>query len=150
MERADSYFCVNKSQKKGSWVSICKEYESKLIALRDQTDTNNFFEQLFAILNARDFVYKQMLRSVMYRKEMLWMDIGIDTSQFVHDESKKLQELIKEKQDELGYAPTLIEFVPPSFEEVGAWSLSQKAGKSSEPNLVTMMSLLNNDLKEVG
>lgn len=129
-------------------MSICKDYESKLNLIRERASISNFFEQLFGVLNARDNVYKQMLRSIMYRKQMLWMDIGIKTSEYVHEESKRLVELIHEKQEELGYAPTQLEFAPPTFEEGGYWTLGKNVGREGS-SLVTMFSVVNNDIKEV-
>jgi hypothetical protein len=36
------------------------------------------------ILNARDGVMKQLIRSILYRKELLWMDLGVTHKEYVH------------------------------------------------------------------
>jgi hypothetical protein len=94
MEAAHNFFAPNRRERKETWVKICKDYENNLNRLREKADINNFFELLFSILNTRDFVIKQLMKSLMYRKEMLWMDLGIATKQYVHTESKKLMERI--------------------------------------------------------
>lgn len=48
--------------------------------------------------------------------------------------------------EQLGYAPTLIEFVP-NFETQGRWSLSQQS--TGEPTLPALFSIFNTEYTEV-
>lgn len=98
-------------------------------------DTNNIVDYLFFIMNARDSIIRQLLRSFLYRKEMLWMDLGIQSKMYVHSESKELMESIKSQQEENGYASTLLEFAAPKLNDEGQWVNSSNKKMTTLPSL---------------
>ena len=80
-------------------------------------------------MNIKDKILKEFMQSLIYRKCLLWKDLNIVNSGFVHHEKKKLTKLIEDEILHRNYAPTKPFFVLPKFDELGQWNLNKVESK---------------------
>lgn len=72
---------------------------------------------------------KDFMRSLLYRKCLLWKDLNIINEGYVHAEKKSITKSIEDYITAKNYAPTRPQFSLPSFDAAGQWSLSKQEGK---------------------
>jgi hypothetical protein len=65
---------------------------------------------MFKIINFKDKLYKEFIKSIVYRKLILCKDLNIEEGNYVHAEKKKINKMIQEYELNKGYLPTKIEF----------------------------------------
>ena len=82
-------------------------------------------ELMFKLMNMKDKIIKEFLKSVIYRKCLLWKDLNIVSTGFVHHEKKEITKQIEEYILHKNYAPTKPFFQLPTFDEPGQWSLNK-------------------------
>ena len=87
----DKYFTLDS---KNSWNKTRNEVEQGLQEQREKTDKNSIIEYLFKIMNMRDQLTKEFIKSILYRKCLLWKDMNIAQDGFVHAEKKKITKSI--------------------------------------------------------
>ncbi len=80
---------------KRNWNKVKNENEKLLQAKRDKTDTNSLVEFVFSVNNSRDSLLKGFLRSLIYRKVLLFKDINLSDGKFIHREKERINKLIK-------------------------------------------------------
>lgn len=150
VSNAKKFFQLNKREKKveQGWERIQSELEKKLNSLKDSLTSNNHFEMLFRLLNARDSFHRQFLKCMLYRKNNLWLDLNVPFESYVHSEIKSVLNLIRDHKEKQGYVPTTLEFQVPTFEEEGRWRLNQPE-KEEESSLPTMVRLVVSDFNEL-
>lgn len=76
-------------------------------------------------MNMKEKLMKEFLKSVVYRKCLLWKDLNIVNEGFVHCEKKKITKSIEDYIAGKKYAPTRPVFSLPSFDTPGQWNLSK-------------------------
>jgi hypothetical protein len=76
-------------------------------------------------MNMKEKIIKEFIKSLLYRKCLLWKDLNIVNEGFVHGEKKKITKLIEDYIGSKNYAPTRPLFHTPSFEATGQWNLSK-------------------------
>lgn len=81
LSAAEVYFTLDI---KTSWTKLRNEFEKKLQAEREQIDKNNIVEFMFKVVNMKEKLTKEFIRSLIYRKCLLWKDLNIVNEGFVH------------------------------------------------------------------
>ena len=110
---------------KESWTKLRNEYERLIVAEKERGEKVNITELLFKLMNMKDKMLKEFMKSLIYRKCLLWKDLNIVSDGYVHHEKKKLTKLLEDDILHRKYAPTKPFFSLPRFEEVGQWSLNK-------------------------
>lgn len=85
---------------------------------------------MFKIINLKDKITKDFIKSVIYRKCLLWKDMNIVEDGFVHVEKKKITKSIEDYISQFNYAPTKPRFSQPRFNIQGQWNLNKVEGTS--------------------
>lgn len=83
------------------------------------------------MMNIKEKLFREFLRSIIYRKLLLCKDINIEEEGYVHSEKKSLNKLIETYEIEKGYVPPKpfleeIDFMKDGTE--GVWSLTNLEG----------------------
>jgi hypothetical protein len=68
---------------------------------------------VYRLLGIRDNILCQLLRVMLYKKNLLWRDLNIELDDYIHSEVKTILTTIKENEEKLGYSPTSIPFKLP-------------------------------------
>lgn len=76
-------------------------------------------------MNVKDKIVKEFLKSLIYRKCLLWKDLNITSSGYVHFEKKKITKSIEDYILNKKYAPTKPFFALPDLATPGQWSLNK-------------------------
>jgi len=107
------------------------EFERLLQIEREQVDKSksNIVELMFKVVNMKDKLMKDFLRSLIYRKCLLWKDLNIVNQGFVHSEKKKITKMMEDYITNKRYAPTRPIFELPDLGRSGMWSLNKQEGK---------------------
>lgn len=82
---------------------------------------------MFKVMNVKDKLFKDFLKSVIYRKLLLCKDLSIEESGYVHSEKKTINKLIETYELTKNYVPP-----KPFFDEIdfikdgteGSWGLT--------------------------
>jgi hypothetical protein len=67
-----------------SWTKLRNQYEREILAERERGEKVNIAELLFKVMNMKDKIVKEFLKSLIYRKCLLWKDLSILSTGFVH------------------------------------------------------------------
>lgn len=121
----DKYFTLDS---KTTWAKIRNQLEKDLQENREKTDKNSIIEFMFRIMNMRDQLTKDFIKSMLYRKCLLWKDMNITYDGFVHAEKKKITKSIEDYIYHDHHAPTRPRFSKPRFDVQGQWSLNKSEG----------------------
>ncbi len=89
-------------------------------------DKGNVVELAFKVMNLKEKLMKEFMRSLLYRKCLLWKDLNIVNEGFVHAEKKRTTKSIEDLITAKKYAPTRPPFALPSFSTPGLWNLSKQ------------------------
>lgn len=101
------------------------EYEKILLTEKEHSEKSNPIEFLFKLMNMKDKILKEFMKSLVYRKCLLWKDLNISGTGYVHHEKKNLTKLIEDYILNKKYAPTKPFFHLPQFNAAGQWSLNK-------------------------
>lgn len=83
---AEGYFTL---ESKSSWAKVRLEFEKNVAAERESVDKGNIVELVFKAMNLKEKLMKEFIRSLIYRKCLLWKDLNIVSEGFVHAEKKR-------------------------------------------------------------
>jgi hypothetical protein len=144
LEKGSSWFSLGKKERKKDqeWEKLRHEVEKHIGLLKNQAkEASSVVEITLKVLNARDFVFKQFLRSLLYRKSVLWLDLNVPMEAYVHGQIKAILNDVKGQQEKLGLIPSLPEFQPLTFAEDGRWKILGEEEKAS--SLPVLWELVN-------
>lgn len=96
---------------------------------------------MFKMINLKDKITKDFIKSVIYRKCLLWKDMNIVEQGFVHAEKKKITKNIEDNISTHSYAPTRPRFTHLNLGVVGQWSLNKAEGSSRHKQSKSHLSL---------
>lgn len=104
------FFQLNRKEKKveQGWEKIQSELERKLNQLKDSLSASNMFEIIFKVMNAREALFKQFFKGLLYKKNSLWLDLNVPFENYVHSEIKGVLNLIQDYKEKHGYVPTTL------------------------------------------
>lgn len=91
LDVGQSYFTLDF---KNNWTKIKNSFEKEFSTAREQLDQKNLVEFLFKVFNVKDYLVANFMRSILYRKLILWKDLNLSESGFIHSEKKALVSLI--------------------------------------------------------
>lgn len=68
---------------------------------------------VYKLLNIKDNILCQILRIMIYKKNVLWRDLNIKFDDYIHGEVKSILNKIKENEEKFGYVPNSLPFKVP-------------------------------------
>jgi hypothetical protein len=122
LDVGQSYFTLDF---KNNWTKIKNSFEKEFNNIREQVDQKNLVEFLFKVFNVKDYLIANFMRSILYRKLILWKDLNLSDSGFIHSEKKALVSLIESEMLEKGYVPTKPIFDWMGLEIKGSWTMNK-------------------------
>lgn len=78
--------------------------------------------QIAKLLNMKDTLYKQVLTGVLHRKLVIWMDLNIQSDEFVHSKVVEAVHRITDFKEQLKYVPTRLFFRELDLDTPGPFS----------------------------
>lgn len=88
-------------------------------------DQKNIVEFLFKVINVKDYLITNFMKSLFYRKLVIWKDLNLGEEGYIHSEKKALLKMIDEDMLSKGYAPTKPVFDWMGLDIKGAWSMNK-------------------------
>jgi hypothetical protein len=82
------------------------------------------------LLNLKDNLQKQVLMGVLYKKLVIWMDLNIQSDEFVHSKVVEAIHMITDLKEQLKYVPSRHFYQEVDLDTPGPYSLSSEAGGS--------------------
>jgi hypothetical protein len=76
------------------------------------------------LLNMKDTLYKQVLMGVLHRKLVIWMDLNIQSDEFVHSKVVEAIHRITDYKEQLKYVPTKLFFKEIDLETAGPFTFN--------------------------
>lgn len=86
--------------------------------------------QISKLLNLKDNLQKQVLKGVLYRKLVIWMDLNIQSDEFVHLKVVEAIKHITDLKEQLKYVPSKHFFAEVDLETPGPYTLSTDPNNS--------------------
>ena len=83
------------------------------------------------LLNLKNNLQKQVFMGVLYRKLVIWMDLNIQSDEFVHSKVVDAINLINDLKEQLKYVPSRLYYKEIGLDTPGPYSVSAD-GSSSE------------------
>lgn len=73
----------------------------------------------------KDYLVANFMKSMLYRKLVLWKDLNLGDPGFIHSEKQQLHSLIEQEMLEKGYVPTKPVFDWMGFDIKGSWGMNK-------------------------
>lgn len=101
-------------------------------------DVNSDHMQLIAkLLNLKDHLQKQILMGILYRKLVIWMDLNIQSDEFVHSSKSLISSdilsevveainIINDCKEQLGFVPSKLFYKEVGLETLGTYSINNE------------------------
>ncbi|KAM3131240.1 hypothetical protein pb186bvf_016698 [Paramecium bursaria] len=149
---AKNVLCVkDRSLKTESiWERILYSKDKYIGGLKDGlTQDQNYIELVFKMLNYRDNLITQIIKSVLHRKLILWKDMGISNEPFVHAQLKNLLSTIEQKMTRSQILSEKLEFKDYQWQQdiSGVWKYQQDS--EDQIPISTFLNLMNESLEDV-
>lgn len=106
-------------------------------------DIDNF-ALLAKLLNIKDHLQRQVFKGLLYRKLVVWMDLNIQSDEYVHQcnppllslitfsEVVELMNMIMNFRENLKYVPSKLFFKEVTLDTPGAYTLTLQASNSDD------------------
>eukprot|EP01016_Furgasonia_blochmanni_P048901 TRINITY_DN7362_c0_g1_i10.p1 TRINITY_DN7362_c0_g1~~TRINITY_DN7362_c0_g1_i10.p1 ORF type:complete len:435 (+),score=97.20 TRINITY_DN7362_c0_g1_i10:57-1307(+) len=67
-------------------------------------------ESIFRILNLRESLLVNILMGLLYKRQLMYRDIGVPNEEYSHSEIVKIAQVMEEQEKNLGFVPTKMPF----------------------------------------
>ena len=92
------------------------------------------------LFNLKENVLVQVIKGLLYKKVVLWMDLNINTNEFVHTDIVKMIEQINRFKETMGVIPTKLSYDEVNLETDGIYL---KAGDDTHSSTSEMLNTLH-------
>lgn len=83
------------------------------------------------LLNLKENLQRQVFMGVLYRKLVIWMDLNIQSDEFVHSKVVEAINQITDLKEQLRYVPSKIFYKEVDLETPGPYTMSSSSDQSS-------------------
>ncbi|KAL4426479.1 hypothetical protein ABPG74_004485 [Tetrahymena malaccensis] len=109
-----------------SWEKMQFSIENEIESVRNSLNqSTNYFEVVFRMINIKDGLVSQIIRSLLYRKLVLWRDMNMTMDEYVHAQIKYIIDWIKFQNEKYNYIPSKPEFKEINFKMEGPFQILQ-------------------------
>jgi hypothetical protein len=84
------------------------------------------------LLNLKENLSKQVFMGILHRKLVIWMDLNIQSDEFVHSKVVQAINYITDLKEQLHYVPSRIFFQEVDLETPGPYTLNGGSSGQSE------------------
>lgn len=96
-------------------------------------------------MNVKDYFFANFMKSLLYRQCLLWKDLNIDQSGFIHEQKMNVLQLIESEMLEKGYIPTKPIFNWMGLNVKGNWNMNKL--DVPETNLKNILKIGNESMQ---
>jgi hypothetical protein len=103
-----------------SWNKIHKDLEKNLSALEEESvqSIEKMFEGISKLSGIKENFLSQIMKIMVYQKNILWRDLNAPYDDYIHGEVKAIINEIKSNEEKLGYIPSKLKFDPIRFDNI--------------------------------